>query len=301
MWHGEQARVAAAKFAQVGPSLALLATAEHTDFGNHGDWPVLEVAPDTFCIVEASCGNAGPVYAATMIEAGQHRADVRLLLEPRAQTGSLRFEPTTIDGAPVASAWVRFARGLDDAAVPVDVPALRSREFDLGRLRGNWLELPADGVVQDLPAGDLLAEVLFAPTGKRNHLLSMHPTLLQRVHVPNGTTRTVPARVPVGSPIWLRIEGAAERSYHSHDPKLYLVDEHGQTQRLRAVHPAPGEFGHVPHAVTICTRIGYPPGRYRLSLHAIKYRTDAPRELEFEHDHRLGGGPAVVSVVGNKD
>jgi len=293
-WTGEEAHIAAAQYARVGPTLDLMATAEESDFGNQGQWPVLGVEPETFCLVEASYHDAGPVYAAAMIHRGQRRADVRLVLEPRTDTGGLRFVATMADGRPAQQLWIRFARGDDDLSVPVHVPSLERRHFDGGRLRGYWLTLTEDMTVRGLPAGELTVELMFEPTGKRQDVLCMHPTLLQRVHVAPGAITAVPVRAPRGAPLVVRVDGAERR--HRGDPRLYRILDDGGYQRVEAFHPSRGSYGYDPDAVTITTMLSYPPGRYTLELRARHYQPRRKGDVQVEHEHRIGGGPAVVSV-----
>ena len=88
-----------------------------------------------------------------------------------------------------------------------------------------------------------------------------------------------------------------DRGGHGPEAPLFRVDARGRRQRLPTFQPLRGQHGHVPGATTLCTKLGYPFGHYRLELKNDDRRV-AVDTFRLEYAHHLGAAPAVVHLPG---
>ncbi|MFK7741802.1 MAG: sigma-70 family RNA polymerase sigma factor [Planctomycetota bacterium] len=282
-WRGEAGRIAAARYQREGASSALIATAEDCDLSYQAEDLVAErgglsPAPtDTFYLVEAIGGLAGPAYGACHLQPGQHRGHVQITLRKRANTGSARIRVLATNGNPVETVWAKFSRTDELPGLPIRVASQLTGPSPPSQIAGSWHALPASGRITDLPAGTVSVELLAAPKQQTYAVVSPWRIAHHRFEVTKGACANVQISLAQDVPVQLKVH-AANREERINAVRIELVSiadgrsRHDmvhtlvQTEAYRSVSPN-GE-------ITVADRF-YPPGEYELVVTCEPAMVDA--------------------------
>lgn len=281
-WSGAEAATAKMRFEAEGATRELLATASRYDGLFMGTDQFLDAVTDTFTVIDCCFHDAGPIYAGCTLAKGQHRAAVRIVLKPRADTGSLQINVVDATGTKVDPVWFKLCRGTTRPAVPITLPDKQQPWALLpSRIPGAWHLVPKNGRIYDLPAGPLTVELLPAPewvspqAARSAYAISMH-----EVHVPNRATTTLEALASHGVPlvIELRFPPPGERERLRLQSKGIWIGQQSAgtlTSKLLILQPMDESAAQNIKAGTFRMRspMAFAPGTYQLL-----YRPDSVLE-----------------------
>jgi len=285
IWQGDAAYKARSEFQQAGFSSELMATAGKKD-QNELD----NLQPPAFVVVEATWNGRGPLTGTCFLAADQFYGEVLLQTSDLPNTGSLQIDVRDANGAPIKTLIARASRLPGGQTVPIEFgdavgdKGITSLIYPDTKLQGKWWQwIPADGLVQRLPVGEVSLEIIAAPELMHGRVFgSAHDVIFRTVTIRSDRTEQLAITATKGC--LPRVEIATPELDETEELRFLSVDltftRKSDGKRIaRSVRPLQGWdtpkikdgaiHGRLSHAI--------PPGLYTVRPSRFRLESKLPR------------------------